>query len=144
MKMSLSTRRPTKNSSQVQAAGSGERGESSMSNTAFRSPFGINFDRNRKRRIDRQLDSHDTHFEGIKEKLSKALELLEGCGEVYRAAPEHIKRAFNQAFTSFVLGMQRTLSLPAGRASHRTHAVSPASVPVCDPRRQRQNKFHNP
>ena len=48
--------------------------------------------------IDRQLDLHDTHFDGVKSKLNKALELLEGCGEVYRAAPEHIKRAFNQAF----------------------------------------------
>jgi len=48
--------------------------------------------------IDRQLDLHDTQFTGIKGKLIKALELLEGCGDVYRAAPEHIKRAFNQAF----------------------------------------------
>jgi len=42
--------------------------------------------------IDRQLELHDTHYGELKEKLSKALEIMEGCGETYRTAPEHIKR----------------------------------------------------
>ena len=47
--------------------------------------------------IDRQLDLHDTHFGEIKSKLSKALEIMEDCGEAYRVAPEPIKRVYNQA-----------------------------------------------
>ena len=47
--------------------------------------------------IDRQLELHDTHYGELKEKLSKALEIMEGCGETYRSAPEHIKRIYNQA-----------------------------------------------
>ena len=47
--------------------------------------------------IDRQLELHDTHYGEVKEKLSKALEIMENCGETYRSAPEHIKRIYNQA-----------------------------------------------
>ena len=47
--------------------------------------------------IDRQLDLHDTKFSEVKERLSKALIIMEGCGEAYQVAPEHIKRAYNQA-----------------------------------------------
>ena len=47
--------------------------------------------------IDRQLDLHDLLFGKVKEKLSKTLTIMEGCGEAYQSAPEHIKRAYNQA-----------------------------------------------
>ena len=47
--------------------------------------------------IDRQLSLHDARFGEVKEKLSKALEIMEDCGAAYRAAPGHIKRAYNQA-----------------------------------------------
>ena len=47
--------------------------------------------------IDRQLELHDTHYGELKEKLSKALEIMVDCGVTYRTAPEHIKRIYNQA-----------------------------------------------
>ena len=47
--------------------------------------------------IDRQLDLHDILFGKVKEKLSKSLAIMEGCGETYQSAPEHIKRAYNLA-----------------------------------------------
>jgi hypothetical protein len=48
--------------------------------------------------IDRQLAAHDTPFGAVKRKLSKALAIMENCGAMYTGAPEHIKRAYNQAF----------------------------------------------
>ena len=47
--------------------------------------------------INRQLDLHDILFGEVREKLSKTLAIKEGCGETYQTAPEHIKRAYNQA-----------------------------------------------
>ena len=47
--------------------------------------------------IDRQVELHDILFGEVREKLSKTLEIMEGCGETYQSAPEHIKRAYNQA-----------------------------------------------
>jgi DNA invertase Pin-like site-specific DNA recombinase/predicted nucleic acid-binding Zn-ribbon protein len=47
--------------------------------------------------IDSQLSLHDTKFGEVKRKLDKALAILENCGEMYTSAPEHMKRAFNQA-----------------------------------------------
>ena len=47
--------------------------------------------------IDRQLDLHGILFGEVREKLSKTLDIMEGCGKTYRTAPEHIKRIYNQA-----------------------------------------------
>ena len=47
--------------------------------------------------IDRQLELHDGRFSEVKSNSSKALEIMEDCGEAYRTAPEPIKRAYNQA-----------------------------------------------
>jgi hypothetical protein len=48
--------------------------------------------------IDRQLSLHDTQFGEVTRKLKKSLKIMGNCGEMYANAPEHIKRAFNQAF----------------------------------------------
>jgi DNA invertase Pin-like site-specific DNA recombinase len=48
--------------------------------------------------IERQLSFHDTQFCEAKQELDKVLTILENCREMYAGAPEHIKRAFNQAF----------------------------------------------
>ena len=53
--------------------------------------------------IDNRISAHTTHYEGIKVKLGQALDLIEDCGTLYRIAPEHIRRAFNQALFSKVL-----------------------------------------
>jgi hypothetical protein len=53
--------------------------------------------------IDRQLTVHDTQFGETKQKLNKALAILENCSEMYATAPEHIKRAFNQALFEKIL-----------------------------------------
>jgi len=53
--------------------------------------------------IDRQLALHDTRFGEVKGKLGKALDIMEDCGETYATAPEHIKRAYNQALFEKIL-----------------------------------------
>ena len=53
--------------------------------------------------IDHQLDLHDERFGEIKAKSSKAMKIMEDCGAAYRAAPEHIKRAYNQALFEKIL-----------------------------------------
>ena len=47
--------------------------------------------------IERQLELHDNLFGEVRERLRKTLAIMEGCGETYQLAPEHIKRAYNQA-----------------------------------------------
>ena len=47
--------------------------------------------------IDRQLQLHTTRFCETSKRLNSSLIIMEDCGETYRTAPDHIKRAFNQA-----------------------------------------------
>ena len=47
--------------------------------------------------IDNRIAAHTNHCGEIKDNLGKAMELMEDCGAAYRQAPEHIRRAYNQA-----------------------------------------------
>ena len=55
--------------------------------------------------IDRQLDLHDTHFGEVRAKLSKALEIMEGCGEAYPGSASKWKRRPNPLIHK---GLRRT------------------------------------
>jgi len=47
--------------------------------------------------INHQIEVHDARFEVIESQRNRAVGIAENCGEAYRAAPEYIKRIFNQA-----------------------------------------------
>ena len=47
--------------------------------------------------IDFDIKMHNTTFDEIMENLEAALDLIEDCGRIYRAAPAHAKRLLNQA-----------------------------------------------
>ena len=55
------------------------------------------------RHIAVRLTATDAHFDTVERNLHTALELTEHCGEAYDAAPEHIKRMFNQALFEKIL-----------------------------------------
>ena len=91
--------------------------------------------------IDRQLELHDDKFSEIKSKLSKALEIMEDCGEAYRAAPEPIKRAYNQALLRKSLFAPRMGIARSSRNSPRPMALFSSRKPPTRPRkRSRKSK----
>jgi site-specific DNA recombinase len=55
------------------------------------------------RHITVQLAATSNHFDAVERNLHLALDLTERCGEAYEAAPEHIKRMFNQALFEKIL-----------------------------------------
>ena len=61
--------------------------------------------------IDKRISDHTARHDEVKAKLNQALELVEDCGTAYRQAPDHIKRAYNQAiFEQILVGPNGTVT----------------------------------
>jgi hypothetical protein len=50
-----------------------------------------------------KLDAATLRYEDVQSNLRTALDLAEDCGRAYRAAPDHVRKQFNQVFFKRVL-----------------------------------------
>ena len=83
-------------------------------------------------RIKSRLEASLAHFDEVEDNLKAALDLTVDCALAYRAAPEHVKKQFNQVFFSRVL-VHGDSSITAELAEPFSSLLNPGFRATCRP-----------